>query len=129
MTWVNTFPEKPVKVTHYEDLEYDKVGMALSLIQDAYIDEPNIIGGYTGHIQFKVVYRVKPSNDNDRLEATELLNRLGGWSLHEKPDIGEGQKTLEIEPTTRAALFAKFENGDEDYQIFLVMRYKVSAKF
>ena len=129
MTWVNTFPEKPVNITHYEDIEADKVGMALSLIQGAYIVEEDIIGGYTGEIQFKIIYRVKPSNDNDRLEATELLNRFGDWSLQQKPDIGEGQKTLEIEPTTRAALFAKFENGDEDYQIFLVMRYKVSAKF
>ncbi len=101
--------------------------MALSTIQAAYIVKKYILGGYQAEYQFKVIYRMKPGNSNDkRLKADETLNALGDWAASEKPPaIGDGRKVIRIEPTTRSSLFAMYENGDEDHQILMKMNYEV----
>lgn len=101
--------------------------MALSTIQAAYIVKKYILGGYQAEYQFKVIYRMKPGNSNDkRLKADEMLNALGDWVASEKPPaIGDGRKVIRIEPTTRSSLFAVYENGDEDHQILMKMNYEV----
>ena len=101
--------------------------MALSTIQAAYIVKKYILGGYQAEYQFKVIYRMKPGNSNDkRLKADETLNALGDWAASEKPpSIGDGRKVIRIEPTTRSSLFAVYENGDEDHQILMKMNYEV----
>lgn len=101
--------------------------MALSTIQAAYIVRKYILGGYQAEYQFKVIYRMKPGNSNDkRLKADELLNALGDWAAIEPPpDIGDGRRVIRIEPTTRSSLFAVYENGDEDHQILMKMNYEV----
>ena len=105
--------------------------MALSTIQAAYIVKKYILGGYQAEYQFKVIYRMKPGNSNDkRLKADELLNELGDWAelfggVNDDPFIGKGKRVIRIEPTTRSSLFAVYENGDEDYQILMKMNYEV----
>lgn len=101
--------------------------MALSTIQAAYIVKKYILGGYQAEYQFKVIYRMKPGNSNDkRLKADETLNALGDWAARETPpDIGDGRRVIRIEPTTRSSLFAIYENGDEDHQILMKMNYEV----
>ena len=101
--------------------------MALSTIQAAYIVRKYILGGYQAEYQFKVIYRMKPGNSNDkRLKADELLNAFGDWSANETPpDIGDGRRVIRIEPTTRSSLFAVYENVDEDHQILMKMNYEV----
>lgn len=105
--------------------------MALSTIQAAYIVKKYILGGYQAEYQFKVIYRMKPGNSNDkRLKADEMLNALGDWAelfggVNNDPFIGEGKRVIRIEPTTRSSLFAMYENGDEDHQILMKMNYEV----
>lgn len=107
--------------------------MALSTIQAAYIVKKYILGGYQAEYQFKVIYRIKPGNSNDkRLKADELLNELGDWAelfggVNDDPFIGEGKRVIRIEPTTRSSLFAVYENGDEDHQILMKMNYEVNV--
>lgn len=126
LVWINTFPNAPVALINYENLPADQEGMALSTIQSGYITKRYITGGYRGEYQFKVIYRIKPGNSNDkRLKADELLNMLGDWARAEKPDIGEGFVSLKVEPTTRSSLFAAYDNGDEDHQILMKLTYEV----
>ena len=100
--------------------------MAMSTIQAAYIVKKYILGGYQAEYQFKVIYRIKPGNSNDkRLKADELLNALGDWTLTQTPDIGTGRRVIRVEPTTRSSLFAMYDNGDEDHQILMKMNYEV----
>lgn len=105
--------------------------MALSTIQAAYIVQKYILGGYQAEYQFKVIYRMKPGNSNDkRLKADEMLNALADWAelfggVNNDPFIGEGKRVIRIEPTTRSSLFAVYENGDEDHQILMKMNYEV----
>lgn len=127
LAWLNTFPSKPVELIRFEFLPADTEAMALSTIQAAYITKKYILGGYQAEYQFKLIYRVKPGNSNDkRLKADELLNELGDWAASApRPDIGEGRKVIRVEPTTRSSLFAMYENGDEDHQILMKLTYEV----
>lgn len=127
LVWLNTYAELPVDIIRFEFLPADTSAMAMSTIQAAYIVRRYITGGYVAEYQFKIIYRVKPGNSNDkRLKADELLNALGDWAASETPpDIGDGRRVIRIEPTTRSSLFAVYENGDEDHQILMKMDYEV----
>lgn len=126
LVWLNTFPQKPVDLIRFEFPPADSAAMAMSTIQAAYIVKKYILGGYQAEYQFKVIYRIKPGNSDDkRLKADEMLNALGDWALTQTPDIGTGRRVIRVEPTTRSSLFAMYDNGDEDHQILMKMNYEV----
>lgn len=128
LVWLNTYQEKPVDLIRFEFLPADTTAMAMSTIQAAYILQKYIIGGYKAEYQFKLIYRIKPGNSNDkRLKADELLDALGDWTIGQRPDIGEGKTVVSVEPTTRSSLFAVYENGDEDHQILMKLTYEVNV--
>ncbi len=127
LAWLNQFPDKPVSLINYEFLKDGEPSMALSTIQAAYKTRKFITGGYEAQYQFKVIYRVQPTTNNDRLKADELLNSLGDWATarEDLPILGDGVRCLKVEATTRSSLFARYENGDEDHQILMNMFYEV----
>ena len=128
LVWLNTYPEKPVDLIRFEFLPADTTAMAMSTIQAAYILRKYILGGYKAEYQFKLIYRIKPGNSNDkRLKADELLDALGDWTIGQRPDIGEGKTVVSVEPTTRSSLFSVYENGDEDHQILMKLTYEVNV--
>ena len=128
LVWLNTYPEKPVDLIRFEFLPADTTAMAMSTIQAAYILKKYILGGYKAEYQFKLIYRIKPGNSNDkRLKADELLDAFGDWTIGQRPDIGEGKTVVSVEPTTRSSLFAVYENGDEDHQILMKLTYEVNV--
>lgn len=127
MSWVNTYAELPVAIVNFEQLKADAVSMAVSTIQAAYIVRQFITGGHEGEYQFKIIYRIKPGTSNDaRLKADELLNAIGEWAKENPPSLGEGVRVIKCEATTRSALFAIYENGDEDHQILMKLNYEVN---
>jgi len=131
LTWANTFPEKPVSIINYEFIKVeagDETGMALSTIQGTQITGWDIVGNYEGEYQFKLIYRIRPGNSNDkRLSADELLNRFGDWARDQTPDLGPRIRAVKVEPTTQSSKFAEYEDGYEDYQILMRMEYQVPA--
>lgn len=129
LIWLNTYPDNPVALVDYESkLAADAPGMALSLIQNSYTPRYDILGNYDTDYQFKVIYRIKPGNSTDkRLKADEVLDAIGEWSRTQFPDIGENRTVVSIEPVTRSAFFAIYENGDEDHQIMMKMTYHVEV--
>lgn len=128
LVWLNTYQKKPVDLIRFEFLPADTTAMAMSTIQAAYILQKYILGGYKAEYQFKLIYRIKPGNSNDkRLKADELLDALGDWTIWQRPDIGEGKTVVSVEPTTRSSLFAVYENGDEDHQILMKLTYEVNV--
>ena len=129
LIWLNCYPDLPVDMIRFEFLSADTEGMALSTIQAGYITKQYILGGYQAELQFKIIYRLKPGNSNDkRLKADEILNAIGDWAASaELPDIGEGKKARDVKPTTRSSLFAMYDNGDEDHQILMKLIYEVNV--
>lgn len=130
MVWVNKFPGIPTNIANgiieYESLKADAVCMALSTIQGTYITRRYITGGHQAEYQFKLIYRVKPKSSAQKLDADEVLDTFGDWAMTQKPDLGDGINVLHIEPTTRSALFAAYDNGDEDHQILMKLTYEVN---
>lgn len=130
MVWVNKFPGIPPNIANgiieYESLKADAVCMALSTIQGTYITRRYIAGGHQAEYQFKLIYRVKPKSSAQKLDADEVLDTFGDWAMTQKPDLGDGINVLRIEPTTRSALFAAYDNGDEDHQILMKLVYEVT---
>lgn len=127
LAWINQFPDKPVSLINYEFLRDGEPSMALSTIQGAYKTKRYITGGYEAQYQFKLIYRVQPTTNNDRLKADELLNGFGDWATtrNDLPVLGTGIRCIRIEANTRSSLFARYENGDEDHQILMNMIYEV----
>lgn len=133
MTLVNEFPDIPSGIykgtIQYEQLQDDTPSMAVSSIQGTYKTQEYINGGYDAENQFKIIYRIKPLESNDkRLMADELLNSMGAWLAEQQLDLGEGIEDVKIEQSTRSALFAAYENGDEDHQIFMRLTYHVNPR-
>ena len=102
--------------------------MALSVIQGAYKTKIYILGGYEAEYNFKLIYRTQPGNsNNNRLKAAELLDAFGDWiNINYKSlDLGSDIRAVKIEPNARSSFFARYENGDEDYQILMTLTYEV----
>lgn len=123
LTWLNKFPDKPVGID-YEYLKADGISMALSTIQGAYKTAQYIVGGYKAQYQFKVIYRLQPSSNNDRLSADELLNKLADWAAENAPDLG-GPHFVRVQCDARSSLFAAYDDGSEDHQILETLIYEV----
>lgn len=127
MGWVNTFTddEMPATIT-YEFLPADSSGMALSVIQGTYITRRYIMGGHEAEYQFKIIARVFPANSNDRrLKIDALLNRFGDWAVKNYPSLGDGIRVRRVDVASRAAVFARYEDGTEDHQILMKLTYEV----
>lgn len=127
LVWVNTFPDAELPgLINYEFLPADSAAVALSSVQGAYITRRFILGGHEAEYQFKLIYRAIPGNSNDRrLEADALLNRFGDWAARNYPSLGEGVRVRRVEATSRAAMFARYEDGTEDHQILMKLKYEV----
>ena len=131
LDWLNKWLEAQADIPFsidfidYEFMEDETPGMAMSLVQSAYIVERFINGAYTADYQFKIIYRTAPDTPEARLSADELLDGLAQWAAGQKPDIGDGLEVQEIEQVTPAALFARMAGGWEDHQIFMRMTYQV----
>lgn len=128
LSWVNGYPDVPdgVDWIRYEYLPTDSPAMALSVIQGTNIVARYILGGYRAEYRFKLVYRLKPGTSVDkRLQADELLNGIGAWAEDNPPEI-TGSTVRSVEVTAASALFAMYENGDEDHQILMKITYEVN---
>jgi len=127
LSWFNGWPEKPVRRISFEYLPEEGPAMSLITIQAAYKIRQYILGGYRAQYQFKIAYRVRPSNDNARLEADELLNRLGSWAElnPDKPQLEGRARVLSVRRDSNAAIFGTYEDGTQDHQILMNLIYEV----
>lgn len=129
VSWLNTWADWPagVKDIDYEHLPTDGVGMCVSSIQGAYKTKRYITGGYVAQYQFKLIYRAQPTDNDDRLNATEILNRYAAWAEQnpEKPALGAHAVVRSIKRDSNAALFATYQDGSADYQILMTMTWEV----
>lgn len=128
MIWANSFSDDdmPAATINYELLAADSASMALSTIQGAYITRKFILGGHEAEYQFKIIARIIPGSSNDkRLKCDAMLNRFGDWAAANWPDLGKNVRVRHVEPVSRAALFARYEDGTEDHQILMKLTYEV----
>lgn len=133
VVWANQFPNLPDNLTgdiaiNFEYLVADRPCMAISTIQGGGITKQDILGEHQAEYLFKLIYRIKPGQSIDkRLTADEVLDSFGDWARNQNPYIGENMQVIRIEVTSRASLFAIYENGDEDHQILMKITYKTKT--
>lgn len=127
MIWANSFSDDmPAAAINYEFLAADSASMALSTIQGAYITRKFILGGHEAEYQFKIIARIIPGSSNDkRLKCDAMLNRFGDWAMQNYPSLGDGMRVRRVEVSSRAAMFARYEDGSEDHQILMKLTYEV----
>lgn len=128
MVWVTSFSDDdlPAATINYEFLAADSASVALSVIQGAYITKKYLLGGHEAEYQFKIIARIKPGGSNDnRLKADAVLNRFGDWAMQNYPSLGDGVRVRRMEAVGRAAVFAVYQDGWEDHQILMKMKYEV----
>lgn len=128
MIWANSFSDDdmPAATINYEFLAADSASMALSTIQGAYITRKYLLGGHEAEYQFKIIARIFPGASNDkRLKADAVLNRFGDWAMQNYPSLDDGVRVRRMEVSSRAAMFARYEDGTEDHQILMKMIYEV----
>ena len=127
MVWANSFSDDdmPAATINYEFLAADSASMALSTIQGTYITRKYIIGGHEAEYQFKIIARIFPGSSDKRLKADAVLNRFGDWAMQNYPSLGDGIRVRRMDVSSRAAMFARYNDGTEDHQILMKMTYEV----
>ena len=116
---LNNFNNIPVEKVEYQYLSPDDTSMSLNSLQGAVKSKQFVNGSYIGLYPFSIVYRVFPTNTNQRIDGTKVIDEIG--ELLENLDylscfnIGN-KKVISIERTSTSSLVYRGENGVEDYQ-------------
>ncbi len=95
-----------------------------------------ISGSFTAQQAFNIKYRISPTDDEDKVDAAEILNRVGQWlegrrvtidgesyQIEGYPELTEGRTITSIERQSNAFLAALSEDGQADYQINIRVQY------
>lgn len=95
-----------------------------------------ISGSFTAQQAFNIKYRVSPTDDTDKVDAAETLNRVGQWlegrevtidgeiyQIADYPALTEGRTITTIERQSNAFLAALSDDGAADYQINIRVQY------
>lgn len=98
-----------------------------------------ISGSFVGQHSFMLKYRTVPSDDEARIDAADMLDRIGQWlegrritidgseyELSEYPELSDGREIVSIERQSNAFLNALMQDGSADYQINLKVQYRKS---
>lgn len=135
---LNNFPglEEEDEKIGFADLQKDS-GIAFYPVSGAYVESVNggtyEDGDITGHVDatcqypFYVVYRAAPRTGNQKITIKEWLEQLGRWldELAEYPELTEeGYSIRSISRQTPAYVNTVSEDGVEDWQISILLRYR-----
>ena len=123
IAWLNEYPDKPMRVD-FEFLGKTK-GLTISTVQSAFKRRQYINGGYQAQYQFQIVIRLVAANNDERLDADELLNEMGEWAELNVPEVPDGIDRWKVQRDTGAALVARYDNGAEDHAISMTLIYEV----
>lgn len=125
LVWLNTCPLIPDFV-NADFLAKDRPGIMMSTIQETPKIRQYINGGYEAQHQFSIIYRAQPDDNDSRLSAEELLNKIGIWAESSKtmPELNVGV-VRSVKRNSNAALLYVYEDGSRDYQILMTMIYEV----
>ena len=126
LIWLNKYPDKPVNRINFEFLATDTPGVMLSTIQAAFKTRQYIVGGYEAQYQFKLVYHTFPDDNDSRLAADEILNKMGAWAERNAGTLDISPATVRsLVRTSNASLVAVYEDGSRDHQILMTLTYEV----
>ncbi len=125
-TWLNTCTDLPAGLTvSFEDLPENDVGICLSTAQAPVYAARYIAGGYRAQYDFRIIYRVLPSDDGDMLDAVEALTDVCAWCETTTPPDLDNAVNEKITRTSDVAVLAVYEDGTSDYGASLSLTWEV----
>ena len=121
-TWLGGGEDIPAELT-FENLPENDYGICFTTTQAPLYAAKYITGGYKGQYQFQIIYRVLPSDDDDMIDAVDLLMRYASWCADNPPAI-DGAVNTHVERTSNAAIVTAYEDGTSDYAISLTLTWE-----
>lgn len=119
----------------YGDIANNTIGVFAQ--QGAVITKRYISGTFCAQFPFDILYRSKPTTDNDRIAREETLGNIAKWLsgkeivvngvryvLNAYPQLSEGRKITGIEQLQTVFLAGKLSDGNVDYRVKLRLDYK-----
>lgn len=127
LSWLNGFPDKPVRRISFEHLESDSFGVTVVSVQAAYKIKSYLRGSYRAQYQFQILYRKIPEDDNSRLEMDEFLNGIATWAENnpDKPELEGKSRVVSVSRDSGATMQSRYEDGTEDHVINMTMIFEV----
>lgn len=124
--WLRSCPDLPNGLTvSFEDLPENDVGICLSTEQAPVYAARYIAGGYRAQYDFRIIYRVLPSDDGDMLDAVEALTDVCAWCEMTAPPDLSGAINEKISRTSDVAVLGVYEDGTSDYSASLTFTWEV----
>lgn len=137
---INEFPGKVEQITFSTLGETTGIGFFPTSGAAILSDKTDICGHVTQICQypFSVVYRCSPSTEQMRIKIKEFLDLLGKWlerqnvivdgktyKLEEYPALSAGNRIIQsISRTNVAHLAATYQDGIEDWEVSMTLKYK-----
>lgn len=123
LEWINQYEALEARI-NYEFLKPDAYSLAMSTIQTA--RRRDILGGYSATYQFRIIFRLQPMTNDERLSADEFLNTMAVALESAVPPLGEDITNAKIEAPNGAEITAAYQDGSEDHAINLILTYEVN---
>lgn len=127
LDWLADCPAIPTGLTlTFEELPDNDTGICFSTRQTAFYERRYIGGGYKAQYQFYVIYRVLPTDQDDSLDAIEVVNKIGAWAEQNYDSLLIGDSIVQsLVRESNAAILSVYEDGSKDYNISLTLTWEV----
>lgn len=126
IAWFGTCTAIPSGLTiGFENLPENDTGICISTRQTAFYEKRYIGGGYKAQYQFYVIYRVLPTDQQDNLDAINLLDKVGAWAEQNFDTLTISGVTQSVTRDSNAAILSVYEDGAKDYNISLTVTWEV----
>ena len=132
---LNSWQKKPA-VFLLEDLGKNVPSLMIQQLAAAEQRKAYVNGTYIAVWTFAVYIRVSGEDTASRLDAIACLNDLASWLMETDdegnfvrlPTIDDNRRPTSIEQTQTPSIAARYENGNEDYQVVFRLIYKARRK-
>ncbi len=95
--------------------------LSSAVVETQYIQRDKYIGNWS----FSVYLRINNPDTAERIDACKCLSDLAEWCLNNKPDLLlSGKQAISIEMTASPHISAQGDNGEEEWQVIFMLRYK-----
>lgn len=127
MLWLASCPVLPSGVPlSFEDLPENDAGLCVTSNQGAFYSRRYITGGYEAAYDWRILYRVLPSDGEDALDAIGELNCISAWCEQAASlPVIPGATVRKIERTSDVAVTAVYDDGCRDYAAGFRMTWEV----
>lgn len=116
--------------------------IAVFAVSGAIVSKRFVDGGFIGTFPFVIRYRSKPTNNEDRIQRENLMNKIANWlsgketsynnvnyQISEYPTMTEGRTIKEIEQQQNAFIVDKQDDGTVDVQVSMRLKYKKKGMY